>query len=185
MRGKSAKRRRARRAGRQQREMLGLPVATPTVVENARGRPGSPNATRSHARSIALSSIWAARAEGDRGWRAEIARSASRGGRTGRPAAPGRWAPPSPCPGASAPPASGSGDLARRIGAAKDRRRALGQRLPGDQSACTAFKTSATWPGTLTLCQTWRTTPSLSMRKVARSIPMYLRPYMLFSTHTP
>ena len=91
---------------------------------------------------------------------------------------------PTPPP---APVDAGTGfrDLARRICGIEDRRRALGQRFAGDQSACTAFNTSATWPGTLTLCQTWRTTPSLSMRKVARSIPMYLRPYMLFSTHTP
>ena len=32
------------------------------------------------------------------------------------------------------------------------------------QSACTAFSTSATWPGTLTLCQTPRTTPFPSIR---------------------
>src|SRR6266567_9267266 len=72
---------------------------------------------------------------------------------------------------------------------------ALGSRFRGNgeggvgsqdtQSACTAFSTSATCPGTLTLCQTLRMTPSLSIRKVARSMPMYLRPYMLFSTQTP
>jgi hypothetical protein len=59
-----------------------------------------------------------------------------------------------------------------------------GRRLR-DQRPCAAFSTSATWPGILTLCQTPRTTPPLSMRKVLRSMPMYLRPYMLFSTHTP
>src|SRR5262249_18638859 len=52
-------------------------------------------------------------------------------------------------------------------------------------SSPTAFSTWATWPGTLTLCQTLRTTPSLSIRKVLRSMPMYLRPYMLFRTQTP
>src|SRR5579864_1408765 len=77
-------------------------------------------------------------------------------------------------------------DLARRIGGIQDRRRALGEGLDHKiQSAFTACSTSATWPGTLTLCHTLRTMPSLSIRKVARSIPMYLRPYMLFSTQTP
>ena len=48
-----------------------------------------------------------------------------------------------------------------------------------------AFSTSSTCPGTLTLRQTARTTPLASMRKVARSMPMYLRPYMLFSIQVP
>ena len=45
--------------------------------------------------------------------------------------------------------------------------------------------TSATCPGTLTLRHAPRTTPCWSSRKVQRSMPMYLRPYMLFSTQTP
>ncbi len=72
----------------------------------------------------------------------------------------------------------------RRVGDGEDRRRAGGERLSG-QRARAAFSTSATWPGTLTLCQTPRTVPAPSIRKVARSMPMYLRPYMLFSTQVP
>src|SRR5690606_33903848 len=53
------------------------------------------------------------------------------------------------------------------------------------QSASTAFSTAWTWPGTFTLRQTSAILPSLSMRKVERSTPIYLRPYMLFSTQTP
>src|SRR6185437_11739429 len=53
------------------------------------------------------------------------------------------------------------------------------------QSAFAAASTASTWPGTLTLCHTPRTTPFSSMRNVARSIPMYFLPYMLFSTQTP
>ena len=48
------------------------------------------------------------------------------------------------------------------------------------QRALAAERTCATWPGTLTLRQTWRMTPSPSIRKVERSTPMYWRPYMLF-----
>src|SRR6516162_3541937 len=77
--------------------------------------------------------------------------------------------------------------LGRSIDGRKDRHRLAGQGFVEGrrQRACAAFSTSATWPGTLTLCQTPRTTPFPSIRKVARSIPIYLRPYMLFSTHTP
>src|SRR5262245_57106481 len=48
-----------------------------------------------------------------------------------------------------------------------------------------ASSTSSTWPLTLTLRQIFRTTPSPSIRKVARSMPMYLRPYRLFSIQVP
>lgn len=43
---------------------------------------------------------------------------------------------------------------------------------PGRQSPRAAASTASTWPGTLTLRQTARTTPSLSIRKVERSMPM-------------
>src|SRR5262249_22592359 len=39
----------------------------------------------------------------------------------------------------------------------------------------TSFSTSSTWPGTFTLRQMPRITPLPSIRKVARSMPMYLR----------
>src|SRR5690606_6580867 len=47
----------------------------------------------------------------------------------------------------------------------------------------TAFSTSAACPGTLTLRQARMTFPSSPMRKVDRSIPIYFRPYIDFSTH--
>ena len=53
------------------------------------------------------------------------------------------------------------------------------------QSPLASCNTSWAWPLTLTLRQTWRTTPASSTRKVERSIPMNLRPYILFSTQTP
>ena len=53
------------------------------------------------------------------------------------------------------------------------------------QSDFTAANTSSTCPGTLTLRQIFAILPLLSMRNVERSIPMYLRPYMLFSTQEP
>ncbi len=43
-------------------------------------------------------------------------------------------------------------------------------------NASIASCTSSTWPATLTLRQTLAMTPVLSIRKVARSMPMYLRP---------
>ena len=52
-------------------------------------------------------------------------------------------------------------------------------------SAAASRSTSSAWPGTLTLRQMPRITPLPSIRKVARSIPIYLRPYMLFSTQVP
>ncbi len=52
-------------------------------------------------------------------------------------------------------------------------------------NALAACSTAATWPGTFTLRQMPRTTLLPSIRKVARSMPMYLRPYMLFSTQVP
>src|SRR6516165_1807367 len=77
--------------------------------------------------------------------------------------------------------------LGGRIGGGKNRHRLAGQSFAEcrRQRARAAFSTSATWPGTLTLCHTPRTIPAPSIRNVARSMPMYLRPYMLFSTHTP
>ncbi len=48
-----------------------------------------------------------------------------------------------------------------------------------------AARTSSTWPFTLTFRQTPRITPSLSIRKVARSMPIEVLPYIDFSTHTP
>src|SRR3546814_4967677 len=48
-----------------------------------------------------------------------------------------------------------------------------------------ASSTASTWPGTLTLRHMPRTTPASSIRKVDRSIPMYLRPYIDFSTQEP
>ncbi len=53
------------------------------------------------------------------------------------------------------------------------------------RSAFAAFSTVSTWPGTFTLRQICLIVASAPMRKVARSTPMYLRPYMFFSTHTP
>src|SRR5690349_3049811 len=52
-------------------------------------------------------------------------------------------------------------------------------------SALAAASTASTCPGTLTLCHISRITPLASTRNVARSIPMYFRPYMLFCTQTP
>ena len=61
--------------------------------------------------------------------------------------------------------------------------------LPGPERAAyppfTAFSTASAWPGTFTLRQILAILPFSSMRKVERSTPIYLRPYMLFSTHTP
>src|SRR5450755_1360486 len=52
-------------------------------------------------------------------------------------------------------------------------------------SALAAASTSSAWPGTLTLRQLLAMRPLPSIRKVERSTPMYLRPYIDFSTHTP
>src|SRR5215472_5589084 len=78
--------------------------------------------------------------------------------------------------------------LGRGVGGGEDRRRLAGKSCAvgrGGQRARAAFSTSPTWPGTLTLCHTPRMMPVPSIRKVARSMPIYFRPYMLFSTHTP
>ena len=51
------------------------------------------------------------------------------------------------------------------------------RRPPSPQgSSRAAASTSSAWPGTFTLRQTRATVPSRSIRKVARSIPIYLRP---------
>lgn len=102
---------------------------------------------------------------------------------------------------ASAPRNSGHGDLPKPgstgrmplrrncSGRAVFRSKGTAPNLHGGpfrgQMSFAAFSTASTWPGTLTLRQTWRMTPASSIRKVARSIPMYLRPYMLFSTQVP
>jgi hypothetical protein len=52
-------------------------------------------------------------------------------------------------------------------------------------SARAASSTSSVWPSTFTLRQMSRMTPLPSIRKVARSTPIYFLPYMLFSTQTP
>src|SRR5467141_792120 len=89
-------------------------------------------------------------------------------------------------------PSFGEGSARRRlggrVGGGADRSRVAGESSVvrrGGQRARAAFSTSPTWPGTLTLCQTPRMMPVPSIRKVARSMPIYLRPYMLFSTQTP
>src|SRR6516225_3392002 len=71
------------------------------------------------------------------------------------------------------------------LGGLEDRDRPDGKCAEFCQSARAALRTSATWPGTRTLRHAPRTTPFRSMRKVERSIPIYLRPYMLFSTQVP
>ncbi len=48
-----------------------------------------------------------------------------------------------------------------------------------------ALSTSSAWPFTFTLRQMRAIPPSRSMRKVERSTPQYLRPYMDFSFHVP
>ncbi len=58
---------------------------------------------------------------------------------------------------------------------------ALGQLIDKDslvflQLSFAAASTSSTWPGTLTLRQLLRMLPVPSIRKVARSMPIYLRP---------
>ena len=90
-------------------------------------------------------------------------------------------APPGGCRG------SGESHLRRRLGRGKHGAGGVRQRAArrAGQSALAAASSASTWPGTLTLRHTPRTTPFSSMRKVARSIPMYFRPYMLFSTQTP
>ena len=63
-----------------------------------------------------------------------------------------------------------------------------GDAQPDEASHCNAFAASSTsraWPGTFTLGQTLATVPSRSRRTVVRSVPMYVLPYMLFSTQTP
>ena len=53
------------------------------------------------------------------------------------------------------------------------------------QSASMAAFTASAWPSTFTLRQIFRTVPVPSIRKVLRSMPIDLRPYMFFSTQTP
>lgn len=49
------------------------------------------------------------------------------------------------------------------------------------QSALRLFKTSSTWPATLTLRQSLRTMPFSSMRRVERIMPFVFLPYIAFS----
>src|SRR5690606_6955109 len=51
--------------------------------------------------------------------------------------------------------------------------------------ALAASSTSSAWPSTFTFGQTRAMRPSGPIRKVARRTPIYLRPYMDFSAHTP
>src|SRR5215472_10794914 len=81
-------------------------------------------------------------------------------------------------------PATGR-HLRCRLGGLEDRDRPDGKCAEFCQSARAAVRTSATWPGTRTLRHAPRTMPFRSIRKVERSIPIYLRPYMLFSTQVP
>ncbi len=71
------------------------------------------------------------------------------------------------------------GRPARRRLDAEDRRRS------DYLSAFTASSTARAWPATFTFGHISRTTPLPSIRSVVRSTPMYFRPYMLFSFHTP
>ena len=45
--------------------------------------------------------------------------------------------------------------------------------------------TSLSCPSGFTFSNTWATFPSFPITNVTRAAPMYLRPYMLFSCHTP
>ena len=58
-------------------------------------------------------------------------------------------------------------------------------RTRGPQRARAASSTASACPGTFTLFQSCARVPLRSINTVLRSTPMYLRPYMLFSTHTP
>lgn len=60
----------------------------------------------------------------------------------------------------------------------------LAQVFP-EASSCAAASTSAAWPLTFTLRHSRAMRPSASMRNVERSMPIYVRPYMDFSTQTP
>lgn len=73
----------------------------------------------------------------------------------------------------------------RNIDVSDKRRFSKWIECPFDQSSLAASSTASTWPGTFTLRHALTMVPSLSIRNVDRSTPIYLRPYMLFSTHTP
>src|SRR5690606_13952520 len=55
----------------------------------------------------------------------------------------------------------------------------------GHHSSRAAASTSSACPGTLTLRHSRLSTPLSSSRNMLRSTPLYLRPYRLFSFHTP
>ena len=44
---------------------------------------------------------------------------------------------------------------------------------------------AAAWPSGFTFGKIFAILPSAPITNVVRSMPMYLRPYMLFSFHTP
>src|ERR1700680_4547784 len=54
----------------------------------------------------------------------------------------------------------------------------------GSHNACAASRTSSAWPSTLSLRHWFLSTPRASSRKVLRSIPITLRPYIFFSRIT-
>src|SRR5690606_4094863 len=51
--------------------------------------------------------------------------------------------------------------------------------------AFSSARTASAWPLAVTFRQMRATLPAGEIRNVARSVPMNLRPYMLFSTQTP
>ncbi len=75
-------------------------------------------------------------------------------------------------------------DRSRRDIAADHPADALEQRAHG-YFASTAARISSAWPSGLTLGQTAAILPFSSIRYVTRFVPMYLRPYMLFSPQVP
>ncbi len=94
------------------------------------------------------------------------------------PTAAGRAAGPVPETVARFAPFAG-GRSARRGGGSRPGTRARQAR------ARAASSTASAWPGTFTFGQTRAIRPSRSTSTVVRSTPIYVRPYMLFSTQTP
>ncbi len=77
--------------------------------------------------------------------------------------------------------------LAVEIGGADRIDRAATQRGDSRHAArfLTAASTVSAWPATFTFCQMVAIVPSLRIRKVVRSTPMKVRPYIFFSFQTP
>ena len=73
-------------------------------------------------------------------------------------------------------------DRRRRAG---HRRRRAAPRDAGPQPYASAARTSSSCVFGETFGNTWVTLPFSSITNVARAMPMYLRPYIDFSTHTP